>query len=665
MLAVKDLQVHINTGAHDAFILKNLDLDVLEGNVTALTGQSGSGKTTAAFAITGLLNFHIPGAVVNGQILFDGRDILGMRNEERRDILGRHIAFIPQSAYAGLNPFLSIQRQTIEVAARIGTPKKQALLRFKTLLDLLDLENSEAVIRSYPHQLSGGMRQRVLIAMAILNRPRLLIADEPTTAVDRTNQVKALDLIRNICDDEGLGALIVTHDMGVAARVADTVTVLLSGLAMESGDAARVLKQPAHPYTASLLRSLYHVGDYSPENPELKKKSVSGCPFAHRCAFAEDKCRRKLPGVIRLPSGVHIRCHLTERMAVDAHLAHEKQPLVFHKQGNPVIEVRGLSVSYKSGLLLKNVFRKKHKKSALRHLSFDLLPGRCLGIVGESGAGKTTAMKGAARLISLENGKIIYKGTDITRLGYRALMPLRAGMQVVFQNPDASLNPKMKIRDILFEPSRLHRTYSDKRQEEGAAVDMFTVLELDQELFNRYPEQLSHGQKQRVAIARALITNPDLLFADEPVSALDPFIRSKILGLFRQKMEQGMAIVLISHDLEIVKLMSDTTIVMYKGRVVESGPSDDVYERPYHPYTKELMSAVLTTDPETERNRRINLSPPTGMWQEKLSGCLYYSKCSIKKDECKVNVPPLIEISHRRWVACKAHKEKNHLRRKR
>jgi len=502
LLAVKDLQVHIDTGAHDAFILKNLDLNVNEGNVTALTGQSGSGKTTAAFAITGLLGFHIPGAVLKGQVLFEGRDILRMRDKERRDILGRHIAFIPQSAYAGLNPFLSIQRQTIEVAARTGTPKKQALLRFKTLLDLLDLENSEAVIRSYPHQLSGGMRQRVLIAMALLNRPRLLIADEPTTAVDRTNQVKALDLIRNICDEEGLGALIVTHDMGVAARVADTVTVLLSGLAIESGDAARVLKQPAHPYTASLLRSLYHVGDYSPENPELKKKSVSGCPFAHRCAFAENECRKKLPGVVRLPSGVHVRCYLTEKTAVDAHLAPEKRPLVFHKPGNPVIEIRGLSVSYKSGLLLKNIFRKRHKKSALRHLSFNLLPGRCLGIVGESGAGKTTAIKGAARLISLENGKIIYKGTDITRLGYRALMPLRAGMQVVFQNPDASLNPKMKIRDILHEPSRLHRTYSDKRQEEGAAVNLFAGLELDQELFNRYPEQLSHGQKQRVATVK-------------------------------------------------------------------------------------------------------------------------------------------------------------------
>ncbi len=652
MLAVKGLRVSLTTNNHSRFILRDLSLNVQKGKVTALVGQSGSGKTTAALAMLGLVNFYIQGAMVQGEVLFENRDILRMRRGEHRKILGTDVTFIPQSAYTGLNPFLSIRRQSLEVAARTGISPKDALARFKTLLALLDLANIEAVLDSYPHQLSGGMRQRLLIAMALLNRPKLLIADEPTTAIDRTIQVRVLDLVRAICDEEGLGVLLVTHDMGVAARTADYITVLLSGLAMESGDVDTVLKHPRHPYTMSLLHSLYHVGKPTHnKNQGVLQKAFHGCPFANKCDFAVDTCRTKLPEVNLVADNVRVRCHLSGEIPVISRPLIENIVPLPLKNSVPAIEIQDLSVSYKSGLSFRDLFRKCEKNPVVQHVSFEVLPGQCLGIVGESAAGKTTAMKAATRLIPMENGKIVFENTDITTMKYGALRHYRARMQVVFQNPDASLNPKMHVTDIVLEPAILHRAYPDKVQAKAAADELFTQLDLEPELLDRYPTELSHGQKQRVAIARALITKPKLLFADEPVSAVDSYTCSRILGLFRQKQKERMALVLISHDLEIVRLMSSVTVVMYKGKVVEFGPSEEIYKRPIHPYTDLLMSAVLTTDPETERSRRTKPAVAKEMERES-SICPFYPYCPIRKDQCRTNQPQLAEIKSGHWVAC-------------
>lgn len=651
MLAVKDLRVSLPTENHSTFILRDLSLNVQKGRVTALVGQSGSGKTTAALAMLGLVNFYIQGAIVQGEVLFEGRDILRMSRGARREILGTDVTFIPQSAYAGLNPFLSIRRQSLEVAARKGVSPKDALVRFKTLLGLLDLANTEAVLDSYPHQLSGGMRQRALIAMALLNNPRLLIADEPTTAVDRTRQVRVLDLIRSICDEDGLGAVLVTHDMGVAARTADYVTVLLSGMVMESGDVDTVLKTPRHPYTMSLLTSIYHVEEPTPENQVILKKTNSGCPFANKCDFAVDTCWTELPYLTLVADNVRVRCHLSGKIPISGRQLTENEIPFSPECDNPIIEIKDLSVSYKSGLSFRDLFRKCKRNPAVQYVSFNVLPGQCLGIVGESAAGKTTAMKAATRLIPMENGRVVFEGTDITNMRYGALRPYRARMQVVFQNPDASLSPKMRVADIVLEPAILHSTYPDKVQAKAAADELFAQLDLEPELLDRYPTELSHGQKQRVAISRALITKPKLLFADEPVSAVDSYTRSRILGLFRQKQKEQMALVLISHDLEIVRLMSSVTVVMYKGKVVEFGPSEEIYKRPIHPYTELLMSAVLTTDPEIERGRRTKPSATREMEQTP-SMCPFYPYCPTRKDLCRTNQPQLAEVKSGHWVAC-------------
>jgi peptide/nickel transport system ATP-binding protein len=637
-LAVTGLRVSLTTKNHRRFIMRDLSLNVQKGKVTALVGQSGSGKTTAALVMLGLVNFYIQGASVQGEVLLEGRDILRMSSGERREILGTDVTFIPQSAYAGLNPFLSIRRQSLEVAARTGILPRNALARFKTLLGLLDLANSEAVLDSYPHQLSGGMRQRVLIAMALLNRPKLLIADEPTTAVDRTRQVRVLDLVRSLCDEEGLGVLLVTHDMGVAARTADYVTVLLSGLVMESGDVDTVLKHPRHPYTMSLLHSLYHVEEPTHEkNQSVLKRTLQGCPFANRCNFAVDTCWTKLPEATLVADNVLVRCHLSGEIPVISHQLSENIVPLPLENSVPIIEIQDLSVSYKSGLSFRDLFRKCERNPAVQYVSFNVLPGQCLGIVGESAAGKTTAMKAATRLIPM--------------MRYGALRPYRARMQVVFQNPDASLSPKMRVADIVLEPAILHSTYPDKVQAKAAADELFAQLDLEPELLDRYPTELSHGQKQRVAISRALITKPKLLFADEPVSAVDSYTRSRILGLFRQKQKEQMALVLISHDLEIVRLMSSVTVVMYKGKVVEFGPSEEIYKRPIHPYTELLMSAVLTTDPEIERGRRTKPSATREMEQTP-SMCPFYPYCPIRKDLCRTNQPQLAEVKSGHWVAC-------------
>ncbi len=651
MLAVKGLTVSLRSQDHTSFILRDLFLNVHRGRITAIVGQSGSGKTTAVLAMLGLVNFYIRGATVRGEVFFEGMNILGMRRGRRRKILGTDVTFIPQSAYAGLNPFLSIRRQSLEIAARKGVSPADALVRFKTLLALLDLANTETVLDSYPHQLSGGMRQRILIAMALLNNPKLLIADEPTTAVDLTRQVRVLDLIRSTCDEEALGAVLVTHDMGVAARTADYVIVLLSGIVMESGDVDTVLKHPHHPYTMSLLNSIYNVEEPMSKKQDILKKGHAGCPFANRCDFAVDTCWTELPDLTLVADNVRVRCHLAGKISPENRQLNENRVHFPSEGSKPIIEIQDLSVSYKSGLSFRDLFRKCKRNSAVQHISFNVLPGQCLGIVGESAAGKTTTMKAATRLVPIENGKVIFEGTDITHMRYRALRPYRARMQVVFQNPDASLNPKMRIADIVLEPAMLHNTYPDKVQAKAAADELFAHLDLEPGLLGRYPTELSHGQKQRVAIARALITKPHLLFADEPVSAVDTYTRSRILGLFREKQKERMALVLISHDLEIVRLMSSVTMVIYRGKVVEFGPSEEIYNHPVHPYTELLMSAVLTTDPEIERSRRTKPSVAKEMGHSS-SMCQFYPYCPIRKDRCRTIQPQLTEIKPGHWVAC-------------
>ncbi len=652
MLVVKGLKVSLSTENYNGYILQDLSLNVHRGKTTALVGESGSGKTTATLAMLGLVKFFLNGDItVLGEVLFEGKDILHMNHKERRKLLGTDITFIPQSAYAGLNPFLSIRRQAIEIAARRNLSSRKAIERFKNILALLDLADRDRVLNSYPHQLSGGMRQRLLIGMALLNTPKLLIADEPTTAVDRTRQVKVLDLIRSLCDEEGLGVLFVTHDMGVVARTADYVTVLLEGLVMESGKVEVILKNPHHPYTMSLLHSLYHLEKPTSKSPGDLKRSYPGCPFASRCDFVVDICRTRLPDLTRVSDHVLVRCHLSGRISMVNSNTIDSTSVFPSKENTPIIDVHDLSVSYRSGLSFRDLFRRNRRNLAVQHVSFNVQPGQCLGIVGESAAGKTTAMKAALRLLPIENGRIVFEGRDITNMGYGALRPYRAQMQGVFQNPDASLNPKMRVMDIILEPALLHRVYPDKIQARTAAEELFDQLNLEQELLDRYPIELSHGQKQRIAIARALITKPKLLFADEPVSAVDTYTCSRILGLLRQKQKEQMALVLISHDLEIIRLMSTITVVMYKGKIVELGPSEEVYNCPLHPYTELLMSAVLTTDPAIERRRYKKPSPvPDVNWNTLM--CPFYPYCPIKKDYCRLNLPQLREIKSGHWVAC-------------
>lgn len=652
LLSVNNLAISIGNHGLRTFLLRDLSLGVKKGAITALVGQSGSGKTTTALAVLGLLALQIPGVKIRGRVFFEGNDLLGMSDKERRNVMGRRITFIPQSAYSALNPFLSIRRQAVEIAARSGLSPKKAMDRFYTLLSLLHFPNPSSIIKTYPHQLSGGMRQRTLIAMALLNRPDLLIADEPTTAVDRTSQVKVLDLIRSVCDEQKMGVLVITHDMTVAARIADVMVVLLSGLVMEAGNVEDVLTQPLHPYTADLLTSLYRVDDKPVADRPGTNKPGAGCPFLNRCGFVEKGCDEKLPELIQASNGSYIRCRLKGKPPVPTPNPSRKHLSAPSGQAGPMITVRELSVRYGSDLTLRSLFFKSKNKNAVNRLSFDVLPGQCIGIVGESGAGKTTAMKAATRLIPLQNGAITFEGIDLTHMKYGALKKYRARMQILFQNPDASLNPKMRIKDILLEPVKLHHTYPNTASMEKATADLMAQLDLEPFLLNRFPGELSHGQKQRIAIVKSLLLKPVLLFADEPVSAVDPHTRSRILGLFRHKQKQGMALVMISHDLEIISVMSSVILVMYRGKIVECGPSEKVYNHPAHPYTKALISSLLTTDPLKERARRSTPERFSGMEKVPLSGCPYYAYCNTKKDMCGREKPTLKEFSRGHRSAC-------------
>ncbi|MBO6560132.1 MAG: dipeptide ABC transporter ATP-binding protein [Nisaea sp.] len=581
LIEVNDLRVHFPLDDQTVKAVDGVSWHIDRGETLAVVGESGSGKSVTAMTLMRLTDYA-GGQIVSGDINFRRKngeviDIATSSQSVMRDIRGNDISMIFQEPMTSLNPVFTIGFQIAEtIMLHQGKSEQEALDMALEMLKLVRIPEPEKQLTQYPHQLSGGMRQRVMIAMALACRPSLLIADEPTTALDVTIQAQILDLIKMLQQEIGMSVMFITHDMGVVAEVADRVVVMLKGEKVEEGPAEQIFHHPQHPYTKALLAAVPKLG------------SMKGKTFPAK--FANVDVKRAEGDVVK------------EGASAEATLE-EMQDTVRHDAA-PLLKVEGLTTRFD---IRKGMFGAATARvHAVEGVSFELQPGETLALVGESGCGKSTTGRSIIKLVEPNRGSIKFEGTELMGLDPKKMRPLRRDMQMIFQDPFASLNPRMTAGATIAEPMVVHGLAKGKEADERV-VELLRRVGLDAEHAERYPHEFSGGQRQRLCIARALGLGPKLIIADEAVSALDVSIQAQVVNLMMDLQEEfGLAYLFISHDMAVVERVSHRVAVMYLGEIVEIGPRAAVFENAQHPYTKKLMSAVPVADP-SRRKRELNL----------------------------------------------------------
>ena len=605
MLIARDLAVSATLGDGDGVVsvIQQLNFSLPAGRILGVVGESGAGKSMIGRTISQLLPAGF--SVAGGELIFDGQDLIGMPPDARRELLGRDIAFVPQEPLSGLNPVLTIGRQIDEHLARLAVGN--ARIRYERALAMLDavhLARGAELLGKYPHQLSGGMCQRVLIAMAFASKPKLLVADEPTTALDVTIQARIVELIAELQRHDGTSVVFITHDLRLAGQICDNILVLYAGRPAEYGPTRRVFANPAHPYTRCLQLSNPTIGGprrglYSlPERmPGLNAiKGIDGCLFGPRCPKSVPECARALPPFVEVEAGhvaACIRSEMTAAIAAPA-LVDADVPDV----GEPLLSVNGLSKIFKtgSGLFRQTAF------TAVKDVSFTLNENEFVGIVGESGSGKSTVARLLCGLESPSEGTVTIAGRDVSDGSAASRLHQRGHVQMVFQDPQSALNPRRRVASIVTQSMEASGG-STVAQRLARAEALLSEIGLPAEAAQRFPAQLSGGQRQRVNIARALCIAPNILIADEIVSGLDVSVQAQLLDLLMQlRRRRSFSMLFISHDLSVVRYLCDRVLVMRLGEVVESGPTAKVFASPTHPYTRTLLAAVPPDDPSTVWN---------------------------------------------------------------
>ncbi|MEZ5842755.1 MAG: ABC transporter ATP-binding protein [Hyphomicrobiaceae bacterium] len=663
-LSVEGLTISYRVPGGAVTALSDVSLAVGEGRTLAVVGESGSGKSSIALAIMGLLasEAHIP----SGRIVYEGRDLLRLDAETRRALRGARIALVFQDPFTVLNPSLRVGEQVGEgLVHHNGLTRAAALARAAELLREVGIAEPEAVAKAYPHELSGGMRQRALIAGALAAEPDLLILDEPTTALDVTIEAQILDLLEDLQRRRGLSMLFISHNLGVVRRIADEVAVLYAGQVVEKGPTAEVFEKPLHPYTKGLLAALPRL-DARRERlaaipgrlPDLREPP-QGCRFAPRCPFAEARCRE--PQTLAQNHGHAVRCvRWTELDRTDwpapahGHGTERRTGVLGDEQ--PVVAVDRLSKTFTlaRGLaaLTFDGWRptlRPVKVRALDDVSLTIRRGEVVGLVGESGSGKTTLGRVILRLLDPDQGTIRVAGEDVTHSRQSTLVGMRRHAQIVFQNPDSSLNPRKTVGQIIARP--LQRFGIVPPAEVAARVQaLLDLVRLPGHFADRYPHQMSGGEKQRVGIARAIATEPQFIVCDEPVSALDVSVQAAIVNLLADLRDRlGVAYLLISHDISVVAHLADRIAVMYRGRIVEAGARDDVMRPPWHPYTEALLSAVPTVDGSGHDRIRLPLEVPSAAG----TGCVFAGRCPRRIGPvCDTVAPPVRVRNGDHIIAC-------------
>ena len=705
VLAVSDLRTQFFTDAGVVRAVDGVSFTVGAGEALGIVGESGSGKSVTAQSLMRLL--EEPARIVSGSIRFQGRDVLAMSRAELRKLRGAGMAMVFQDPMTSLNPVLRIARQLVETMMAHGSyGEREATRRGVKLLGRMGITTPERAINSYPHQFSGGMRQRVALAMGMSNEPALLIADEPTTALDVTIQAQILELLRELNSDFGTAIVLISHDLGVIAGLCSRVLVMYAGEVVEEGPAEAILSDPKHPYSWALVNAVPRL-DREPTagkkltaiegSPPDPLSEPQGCRFAPRCPFRVERCAEH-PELLEIETARKSRCWVTQAgarlelpattplstspLAGEVELATERSepreggivaqvrsspphPVSLRstdlsRKGRgeepphptPLLEVKGL---VKHFALPKRGFFEPHRYvHAVDGVDLAVKLGETVGLVGESGCGKSTLARLILRIHRPDAGSILFDGTEIAQAMPAAIRPLRRHLQMVFQDPYASLNARMTVAQILEEPLRFHGLATTNAEVRDRIAELLAIVRLDPKAGARYPHEFSGGQRQRISIARALAVKPSFIVADEPISALDVNIQAQILNLMlRLQEELGLTYLFIAHDLAVVRHISDRVVVLYLGKVAEVAPAKDLFAAPLHPYTRYLISAVPIPDASIERRReRLRLAgePPSAV--DPPSGCRFRTRCPLAERVCAETTPPLAEHRPGHFAAC-------------
>jgi len=661
VLEVTDLSTHINLSRSVVEAVGNVDLSIAVGETLGLVGESGCGKSMTGLSMLGLLPNG--GHIVGGSIKLSGLELVGLAERDLRALRGNEIAMIFQDSQSSLNPTMPIGKQIAEsVRLHRGASRREASERAVEVLDLVGMPQPRERLDAFPHQLSGGLRQRVMIAIALACEPKVLIADEPTTALDVTIQAQILALLDDLEERLGMATLLITHDMGVVAGRTDRISVMYAGRLVETASTEQIFTGMRHPYTQALLgsipsldqdraKALYTIPGLPPE----LAPPPAGCRFAARCSYATDQCREQEPPLAGDDPAHLFACwhpvdgpikRLPTIPGIASGNGHGAPP------GERLLEldhvVREFPVT--AGGVLR---RKVGSVKAVSDITLQVNAGETLGLVGESGCGKTTLGKLVVGAELPDSGTIELEGKRVFRLKGRAKRRARRDLQMMFQDPYASLDPRMRVQAILREPLEIQGIGSRREQEERIAALMGEVG-LPLNALERYPHEFSGGQRQRIGLARALILDPKVIVADEPVSALDVSIRSQILNLMRRlQAERNTGSIVISHDLAVVKYLSDRIGVMYLGKLVELGTGDDIYSRPAHPYTQALIEAIPEPDPSVEKRKsRVPIRGDLPSPRNPPSGCRFRTRCPRAQDLCAEVEPPLRSFGPGHVAAC-------------
>jgi peptide/nickel transport system ATP-binding protein len=598
-LRVENLRTVLDTAAGTVRAVDGIDFELRKGECFALVGESGSGKSMTALSLMRLL--PEAGRIAAGRVGLDGVDLLALPEAAMRSVRGRRVAMVFQEPSTALNPVLTVGRQILEVIERhTGVSNREKALE---LLRAVGIPDAEQRFGQYPFQLSGGLKQRVMIAAALAVDPEVLIADEPTTALDVTIQAQILDLLARLQAERGMALLLITHDLGIVARMAHRIAVMYAGEIVELADREAFLRAPQHPYSQKLFAALpspqRRAGELAVipgQVPRLTGK-FDHCRFAERCDYVFDRCRVEAPRLLEPAAGHFARCHLREQGPASPRVSASAtgEGTVRQEAGKMILEAKDLKVHFP---IRKGIFKRTvgHVR-AVDGVSLELHEGRTLALVGESGSGKTTAGKAILQLIPPTGGSVHYNGERISGLSRAVLRPRRGAMQIIFQDPYASLNPRLRVAEILLEGMRSLEIGTNDVDRTKRIHGLLVDVGLPADSLERYPHEFSGGQRQRIAIARALAVNPKLIVCDEPTSALDVSVPAQILNLMRSLQQRlGIAYLFITHNIAVVDYLAHEVAVMYQGKIVERGAVDDVLRRPQHSYTRQLLAAVPTID---------------------------------------------------------------------